>query len=212
MTSSTATPQRHVRRGHGVERLGHVQRRRGPPITVSYAARSVSVSVYLDGVAHSGESGELDKVMVDVENVVGGTAGDTIVGSALDNVLDGGAGADTISGGLATTRSRAARATTRSTATPATRFDMGTGTSGNDTINGGAGVDTVDYSGRTNAVVIVLDRARPAASRAKPSVIALDVENAVGGAGADTITGNAATTSSRVARASTRSTAARATT
>ena len=67
--------------------------------TVHYDTRSNPVSVSLDGLAGDGEAGEGDNVSPDVENVVGGSAGDSLTGSAADNVLQGGAGDDTLDGG-----------------------------------------------------------------------------------------------------------------
>ena len=68
--------------------------------TVDYSGRSAALTVTMDGVAvDDGESGELDDVNVDVEDLLGGTVADTITGNLLDNNIDGGAGADTIVGG-----------------------------------------------------------------------------------------------------------------
>jgi Ca2+-binding RTX toxin-like protein len=58
-----------------------------------------SVSITLDDVANDGPSGVGDNVMADVENLVGGSANDTIVGDGDANVLDGEAGHDTLLGG-----------------------------------------------------------------------------------------------------------------
>jgi Ca2+-binding RTX toxin-like protein len=67
--------------------------------TADYSSRSEPLNLTLDGVANDGAPGENDLIRDDVENVRGGSGGDTIVGDALDNVLDGGPGADNISGG-----------------------------------------------------------------------------------------------------------------
>jgi Ca2+-binding RTX toxin-like protein len=162
--------------------------------TVSYALRGIAVSVTLDGVATSGQSGELDKVMVDVENVTGGTVNDTITGSALDNVLDGGAGNDTISGGLGndTLRGGVGNDTLNGDAGDDV-FDEGAAISGNDTITGGIGVDKVDYSARIVALVVKMDGVTASGDTAnsEADVIAIDVENLIGGGAADTLTGNA---------------------
>jgi Ca2+-binding RTX toxin-like protein len=65
---------------------------------VDYSVRTKPLSVSLDGVANDGESGEGDNAGADIEDIVGGSAGDTLTGNASDNRFDGGAGADTISG------------------------------------------------------------------------------------------------------------------
>ncbi|MEO8700935.1 MAG: calcium-binding protein [Kofleriaceae bacterium] len=160
--------------------------------TVSYAARGVAVNVNIDGVALDGESGELDKVQVDVENLIGSTVGDVLVGSASDNVIDGGAGNDTISGGLGndTLKGSAGNDTLNGDAGDDT-FNEGTATSGNDTINGGAGDDTVDYSGRTNDLTVTLAPGTPSGESGEADVLAIDLENVLGGDGDDSITGNA---------------------
>ena len=71
--------------------------------TVSYATRTIAVTVDIDGVADDGsasdQSGSLrDNVQTDVENLTGSPLADTLAGGAADNVLDGGAGADALSG------------------------------------------------------------------------------------------------------------------
>jgi Ca2+-binding RTX toxin-like protein len=43
--------------------------------------------VTLDGVANDGSAGENDRVKSDVENIIGGTAVDTLTGNTLDNVI-----------------------------------------------------------------------------------------------------------------------------
>ena len=59
----------------------------------------VPVTVTLDDdVYNDGAAGEGDKVLADVENVVGGEVGDTIYGSSFTNVLWGGGGNDKLFG------------------------------------------------------------------------------------------------------------------
>ncbi|MDQ2676965.1 MAG: hypothetical protein M3Y34_09165 [Actinomycetota bacterium] len=80
----------------------------------NYGSRTVAVMVTLDGAADDGGAGEADNVMGDVENVSGGSAGDTITTSGSNlankllgrggndslNVLDGIGGNDRVDGGL----------------------------------------------------------------------------------------------------------------
>jgi Ca2+-binding RTX toxin-like protein len=149
------------------------------------------VTALIDGVAHSGESGENDKIMADVENLTGGTVGDMLTGSSSDNVIDGGGGNDTIFGGAGNdTLKGGAGNDALNGDLGDDRFDEGTAASGNDTIKGGAGVDLVDYSGRTNDMTVVLDPASMSGESGESDVIYTDVENAVTGDGDDTITGN----------------------
>ena len=86
---------------------------------VTYAGRTTSVGVLLDGVFNDGESGEGDNVGTDVEDAVGGAGDDTMTGSTAENDLTGGPGADAIDGG-----------------------------SGDDTLTGGSGDDRSDRRGR----------------------------------------------------------------
>ena len=68
--------------------------------TADYSARTGAVRVDLDDTADDGEIGtaENDNVLMDVENVLGGSGNDTITGDADANLLRGGGGADTLSG------------------------------------------------------------------------------------------------------------------
>ena len=144
----------------------------GPGLdTVSYAARSASQSIFIDGNADSGGPGEHDRILLTVENVIGGAGDDSIIGSALANTLDGGPGDDTIDGGAGD--------------------DRLIGGLGADHLAGGPGTDTVDYSARTAAVLVVLDGVTASGEAGEGDRLAQDIENAVGGAGDDTLVGNA---------------------
>jgi Ca2+-binding RTX toxin-like protein len=161
--------------------------------TVSYTGRNNAVFVSLDGLVNDGELGELDKVMLDVENITGGSGDDTLIGSAADNLLDGGPGNDTISGGAGNDllRGGPGNDTLRGDAGDDT-FDEGASTSGADTIAGGAGIDTVDYTARSIALTIVMDGVTGSGEPLEGDRIGSDVENLTGGSAADSITGNAA--------------------
>jgi len=82
--------------------------------TVTYAGRTLPVTATIDGVADdgttvAGDDGRLsdfdsfrqrhDSIGLDVENVIGGSAGDTFRGDADANLLVGGEGGDSINGG-----------------------------------------------------------------------------------------------------------------
>jgi Ca2+-binding RTX toxin-like protein len=67
--------------------------------TITYASRTASVVVKLDANANDGQVGELDKILTDVENVIGGAGKDTITGSKFANSITGGLGADKLIGG-----------------------------------------------------------------------------------------------------------------
>ena len=69
-----------------------------------------------------------------IENAIGGSAGDTITGNSLDNAIEGRGGNDTLSGGSGN--------------------DALTGGVGDDTIEGGSGVDTGILSGSSDQYTI----------------------------------------------------------
>jgi uncharacterized repeat protein (TIGR01451 family) len=130
--------------------------------TADYSSRLDPVEVSLDGLANDGETGEGDNVASNVEDVFGGAGDDTLVGNGQANLLDGGEGDDDLDGGL-----------------------------GADTLIGGDGEnDTADYSSRVSPVTVVLDGTPTSGESGENDTIATDVEDAVGGAGADTFFGN----------------------
>jgi Ca2+-binding RTX toxin-like protein len=168
--------------------------------TVSYAGRTAAVVVTLDGASHSGEG---DKVMVDVENVIGGSAGDTITGSAVDNVLSGGDGNDTILGGAGNDTLRGGDGNDILHGDDGNdTFDEGAAPNGNDTMVGGNGTDKVDYSARTGDLVVKMNATlvnsvytgfasgETTATIPEADLIATDVENLTAGNGTNTLTGN----------------------
>jgi Ca2+-binding RTX toxin-like protein len=132
--------------------------------TVDYSERTVPVHVSLDGVADDGGNGERDNIATDVETVVAGSGDDVLVGSDQANTLIGGDGDDLLDGRL-----------------------------GADVLIGGDGEDdTVDYSKRTRSVTVALDGSQTSGERGEGDRIAADVEDALGGSGADVFVGNAA--------------------
>jgi Ca2+-binding RTX toxin-like protein len=67
---------------------------------LSYATRALPLTITMgNGLADDGESGELDLVGSDVEQVIGGSANDTLIGSAADDSIQGGDGDDVLRGG-----------------------------------------------------------------------------------------------------------------
>ena len=144
--------------------------------TVDYSARLVSgVVVTMDGTAaNDGFSGENDNVKADVENIIGTDFVDNITGNASANKIKGGLSADVLNGGAGDDI-----------------FDEGAVTNGADQITGGTGIDTVDYSARTGNLTVVLDGVTGSGLASEGDILMTDVENVIGGAGDDTITGNA---------------------
>ena len=94
--------------------------------------------------------------------VDGGDGSDTLVGGAGPDTLQGGADADFLDG-----------------------------SEGADSMEGGSGSDTASYAGRSDAVTASLDGTQNDGTAGEGDAIAGDVENVVGGDGADTLSGNA---------------------
>src|SRR5207247_409487 len=101
--------------------------------TVTYASRTNPVTATLGTASGNGEPGlsESDNLNADIENLTGGSAGDTLTGSSANNTLTGNGGDDTLDGGT-----------------------------GNDNLVGGTGGeingDTVTYAGRATAVTATI--------------------------------------------------------
>ena len=132
--------------------------------TASYAGRSASVTVDIDGVADDGSvsdgpAGARDNITADVENLTGGNAGDTLIGSAGTNILNGGTGPDILSG-----------------------------LAGIDTVTyfGRTTAVTVDIDG------VADDGGAPDGPVGARDRVDTDIQNIVGGSAADTLTGNSA--------------------
>jgi Ca2+-binding RTX toxin-like protein len=128
--------------------------------TVTYATRTASVTADADGQADDGEAGEADIVDPDVENLVGGSAGDRLTGTVGANLLSGGGGNDVLDG-----------------------------RDGADVLLGGAGTDTADYSARAAGVTADPDGAADDGEVGEGDTIETDVEALAGGAGDDVLTG-----------------------
>ena len=103
-------------------------------------------------------------VLVDIQGLEGGSADDTITGDGAANVLRGGGGGDRLRGA-----------------------------GGADTVQGGPGTDTATYDERTAAqpVTVTLDGAPNDGAAAEGDLVGGDVESVEGGAGNDTLTGDA---------------------
>jgi hypothetical protein len=94
---------------------------------VTYATRTVGVSVTEDGVANDGEPGERDDVGSGIESVQGGAGDDVLVAGIEPHDLDGNAGNDRLVGGP--------------------RDDDLIGDLGDDVLLGGEGDDRLDGGG-----------------------------------------------------------------
>jgi Ca2+-binding RTX toxin-like protein len=130
--------------------------------TADYSARTVAVTVTLDGSANDGETAEADNVKPDIERLLGGAGDDTLTGNNGINVLDGRDGNDTL--------------------------DPGRG-AGDDLV-GGLGTDTVTYASRTLPVTADLDGIADDGEAGEADRIDTSVENLIGGAANDRLTGD----------------------
>lgn len=97
--------------------------------TISYAERANAVKVSLTATSlwvsgQNGETGEMDTIAADVENLTGGAGADSLRGNAGNNIIHGGGGNDIIEG-----------------------------LAGNDALYGEAGADTI-YGGAGNDLLV----------------------------------------------------------
>ena len=145
----------------GEDGADDLQGNAGTADAVSYATESSTVTVTIDNVADDGPPLEGDNVRVGIEIVIGGTGADNLTGGAGNETLRGMGGNDTLNGSL-----------------------------GTDVLQGGAGTDTVSYAGRANPVTINLDGLANDGEGGENDNVNADIENALGGSGADTLTGN----------------------
>ena len=121
--------------------------------TATYASRTAPLEVSLNGIANDGEitANELDNVLEDVENVVGGSSNDSFFGSPAANRFTGGLGNDF--------------------------FD---GATGPDVFQGGGNYDTVDYSSRSIRVAVSIDGAANDGTDADTDGIGEEGDNVAG--------------------------------
>jgi Ca2+-binding RTX toxin-like protein len=164
-----------------------------------YGQRTAAVQITLNGTAMrddgaTGATPERDVVLT--ENVTTGSAADTVAGDGLNNALSTGARVDRVTGGAGNdTITGGAGDETLDGGAGNDTFLMGTAPGGQDDLVGGTGVDTVDYGQRPAGVAVrvilgnALGTGDDGATRAPEGDDAL-VENATGGAGNDTLTGD----------------------
>ena len=147
--------------------------------TLDYSARSTPTHVTVDaGTTDDGAAGELDDVK-NIDVLLGGSGADTFVagggssklyGNKGDDVLTGGAGNDLLDGGD----------------DPGSGNDTLDGAGGADELRGGDGTDTATYASRSNAVTVSPDDIADDGEAGEGDNVRSDVENLIGGSGADT--------------------------
>ncbi len=111
---------------------------------------------------------------VSLENIIGGSLGDTLTGTSGDNQLTGGAGNDALNGGAGNDT-----------------YFFNTNTAlGTDTLNDTAGTDTLDFTGSTGTVTVNLANATNIVNANLTINYTGTFENVIGGSGNDSLTGN----------------------
>jgi Ca2+-binding RTX toxin-like protein len=137
--------------------------------TASYAgaAAGVTVSLAQQGTAQNTGAAGTD-TLSGFQNLLGSAFNDSLTGDANENVLTGGAGDDTLNPG----------------ANAAGSVDL---------LDGGVGSDTASFSGYTAAVTATLNGASDGTASVNGLAIAAlrNIENLLGGAGDDSLTGDA---------------------
>ncbi|GIF23941.1 Ca2+-binding RTX toxin-like protein [Actinoplanes tereljensis] len=178
--------------------------------TTDYRLRVIAVNVTLDNAPNDGSAPEGDNNLSNVENAIGGRAGDRLTGNAAGNVLDGRGGNDTLTGrdgndtlvggpgndgliggnGNDTVIGGAGNDTLVGGTGNDTAVALST-PDGRDNFSGGAGTDTTDYAARGIPVNVTLNSVANDGSGPEGDNNQNNVENAIGGRAADRLTGNA---------------------
>jgi Ca2+-binding RTX toxin-like protein len=181
--------------------------------TADYQYDTHNLNLSIDGVANDGETGELDNILTDVEQVRGGSGNDTMTGNADGNTFWGGAGNDSISGGLGNDwLAGGPGADTLHGDGDNDACYGGTGddfvygddgndglhggdqleqADGNDVLSGGNGTDRADYQFDTHDLNLSIDGVANDGEAGETDNILTDVEDIWGGLGNDQITGSA---------------------
>ena len=145
--------------------------------TASYAGSAAGVTIDLQLNTASGGDAEGD-TLTNIENVIGSAFDDTLIGDGGVNVLDGGDGNDSLNGRVGD-----------DTLLGGAGNDSLNGRQGADTLDGGAGIDTANYSASAAGVTIDLDAGTGSGGDAEGDALS-NIENVLGSAHADTITGD----------------------
>jgi Ca2+-binding RTX toxin-like protein len=146
--------------------------------TLSYSGSSGGVTVSLAHDTASGGDATGDTI-VNFENVQGSGGNDVLEGSAIANDLNGGAGDDVLVGGAG-----------NDSLYGGDGDDLLVGGPGADHLSGGAGSNTVGYSNSPAAVTINLETGILSGGDATGDYLAFSIENAIGSAFGDSLTGN----------------------
>ncbi len=133
--------------------------------TAVYSDKTLVVSVTLNGAINTTLTvdGIAEDTLRNIENVVGGSAGDVLVGDAMANFFDGGGGNDLLIGG-----------------------------GGNDILEGGLGIDTASFADKIAPVIVNLNQPFAATVKVGgvDEDQLRNIENLIGGSGDDLLIGN----------------------
>ncbi|MEK7344640.1 MAG: Ig-like domain-containing protein, partial [Pseudomonadota bacterium] len=155
--------------------------------TADYSLDTGAVTVNLNtGTATDGTGGT--DTLLNIENATGGSGNDSITGNAEFNRLDGGAGNDTLDGGVG--NDTLLGGTGLDSLLGGDGNDTLSGGAGNDTLSGGAGTDTADYSASSDTVTLDLSAGTASDGTGGTDTLS-SIENAKGGTGNDSLTGDA---------------------
>lgn len=163
----------------------------------TYSGVSVNLATGYTTIFAGGATYANEDRLLNIENVVGTNGADTVIGNDLTNLLVGADGADSIDGGKGNDILIGGRG--NDSLLGGDESDILSGGLGSDTIDGGAGIDTVNYlldddEKSYSAVAINLATGfatifTGGATLANQDRL-LNIENAVGTNGADTIIGS----------------------
>jgi Ca2+-binding RTX toxin-like protein len=141
--------------------------------TLDLSGWSAASTINLNSGTFSSANGAVNNIGIAIgtiiETAIGGSGNDTLIASGVASTLNGGGGNDTLTGDVGN--------------------DTLIGGPGNNTINGNGGTDTVDYSAAPAAVTVNLATSNASNGFGGTDTLS-NIENAIGGAFNDTLTGN----------------------
>ena len=146
--------------------------------TADYSGTNAAVTVNLASGVGSGGHAQGD-TLNNIENIIGSNHANTLTGDASGNVLTGGQNRDTLDGGAGNDELYGEGGP-----------DTLRGAAGADALDGGAGTDSADYSGSNAAVTVNLKDSTASGGHAQGDTLT-KIENIIGSAHADTLTGDA---------------------
>jgi Ca2+-binding RTX toxin-like protein len=145
----------------------------------SYAGSTAGVTVNLAATGPASNGHAAGDTFIAIENLVGSAHADRLTGNAGSNALGGGLGNDTLFGGGG-----------NDTLAGGDGNDTLNGGAGADALNGGAGIDAVSYAGSAGGVTVNLVATGPASGGHAVGDTFTGIENLIGSAHADSLTGN----------------------